>query len=103
MLVNIDSTAPNKVVREALTANKIDELQDLSTIKMEKTFSRSRFDIYFERARDYKGFMEIKGVTLEKASVSLFPDAPTQRGAKHLKDLIKAVECGYVSVMFFPF
>ena len=78
--VNIDSQAPNKVVREWL------EKQDYDLIKPEYTYGDSRIDFYMEKdGRRY--LMEVKGCTLEKDGVGYFPDAPTQRGVKHLREL----------------
>lgn len=99
-IFNIDSQVPNKVVEDALKENKIIGLENLDYIKREKTFGNSRFDIYFEKG-DRKGFIEIKGVTLEENRVGMFPDAPTKRGKKHLDELIKAKNEGYESYVFF--
>jgi sugar fermentation stimulation protein A len=82
MLINIDSQIPNEVVFHALQENKIKGFEDLSFIKKEKTYKRSRFDIYYERKNGKKGFMEIKGVTLENEGFALFPDAPTRKRFK---------------------
>src|SRR5690554_1856974 len=64
MLVNMDSQVPNAVVFEALKEGKIEEIRDALYSKREVTFGKSRFDIYYE-SEDYKGFIEVKGVTLE--------------------------------------
>ena len=100
ILVNMDSQVPNKVVFDSLEENNIPGLRDLSLIKREHSFLNSRFDIYFESNRE-KGFMEVKGVTLEEDGIARFPDAPTQRGAKHALEMIKAVEEGYRGIIFF--
>jgi len=100
MLVNMDSQVPNTVVFDALNSNKIKALQNLTYLKREVTFKNSRFDIYFEDD-DQKGFIEIKGVTLEDDGISMFPDAPTKRGTKHILEMIQAVEQGYRGVIFF--
>lgn len=86
--VNIDSQAPNKVVREWL------EKQDYTYIKPEYTYGNSRVDFYMEKGKE-KYLMEVKGCTLEIDGVGYFPDAPTQRGVKHLKELQKAASEGY--------
>ncbi|MGN0292340.1 MAG: DNA/RNA nuclease SfsA [Lachnospiraceae bacterium] len=86
--VNIDSQAPNKVVREWL------EKQDYTYIKPEYTYGNSRVDFYMEKGKE-KYLMEVKGCTLEIDGVGYFPDAPTQRGVKHLKELQKAAGEGY--------
>ncbi|MBM7609093.1 sugar fermentation stimulation protein A [Lysinibacillus composti] len=92
--VNIDSQAPNKVAFEAVRNGKIAEIGEVTAIKREVTYGASRFDLYFEQG-DQKGFIEVKGVTLEKEGIAMFPDAPTTRGTKHVLELAKAVEEGY--------
>lgn len=86
--VNIDSQAPNKVVEEWLST------QGYSFIKPEYTYGNSRFDFYMEKDGE-KYLMEVKGCTLEIDGVGYFPDAPTERGVKHLRELAKAVKEGY--------
>ena len=100
ILVNMDSQIPNMVVYNALKNNKIKGYNDLSFIKREAKFSSSRYDIYFEKG-DMKGFIEVKGVTLENENIAEFPDAPTERGRKHILEMIKAKEQGYEGVIFF--
>lgn len=100
MLVNMDSQVPNEVVFNALKENKIQELKNLRYLKREVTFNNSRFDIYFEDEKQ-KGFIEVKGVTLENNHISMFPDAPTERGAKHVLEMIEAVNQGYKGTIFF--
>ena len=94
LLINMDSQVPNGVVEEALKDGKISEIGEVSLIKREVTYSQSRFDIYYEK-HGVKGFIEVKGVTLERNGVALFPDAPTLRGARHVLELVKAREEGY--------
>ncbi len=92
MLINIDSQAPNKVVSEWL------ETQKFNKIVSEYSYGNSRIDFYMEksnRVRTKKYLMEVKGCTLERDGIGYFPDAPTQRGTKHLHELIKAVNEGY--------
>ena len=98
--VNIDSQAPNEVAFEALKEGKLVELGSVRTLKREVTFGDSRFDLYFEQ-EEHKGFMEVKGVTLEKNGFVTFPDAPTARGTKHVLELNKAVQAGYKGVILF--
>ncbi|NLI60512.1 MAG: DNA/RNA nuclease SfsA [Clostridiales bacterium] len=100
LLINTDSQVPNTVVYDALVDKKIMEIQSITHIKREVTFGKSRFDIYFEK-EDKKGFIEVKGVTLEDEGICKFPDAPTQRGAKHIYELIEAKRQGYSSYIFF--
>ncbi|XVG94890.1 DNA/RNA nuclease SfsA [Eubacteriales bacterium KG127] len=101
--INIDSQAPNKVVKEALGAKKIilPGLDDLSLIKPEKQYADSRFDFYLEDVSGRKAFVEIKGVTLEKSGLAMFPDAPTVRGSKHLSHLVSATNEGYLCFVIF--
>lgn len=98
-IINIDSQAPNKVVEDALIAGKIKGIIP-SIVKREVTYNNSRFDLYFEYS-DKKCFMEIKGVTLENNGLTMFPDAPTSRGKKHVEELITARKDGYVSYLLF--
>lgn len=98
--VNIDSQAPNTVVYDALLTGKIMEFGCLTNVKREVKFGDSRFDLYFEK-ENRKGFIEVKGVTLEKDGVAMFPDAPTERGTKHIFELMKAVKAGYSGHIFF--
>ncbi|MEW8974157.1 MAG: DNA/RNA nuclease SfsA [Tissierellaceae bacterium] len=100
MLINMDSQVPNKVVYDALKSNKISKFKDLEYLKREVTFGNSRFDIYFE-SKDEKGFIEVKGVTLENNGIAMFPDAPTTRGTKHVLEMIESVKVGHKSAIFF--
>ena len=94
LLINIDSQAPNRVVREWL------ERQDYDRIVPEYTFGASRIDFYLERGEE-KTLMEVKGCTLEVDGIGYFPDAPTERGVKHLRELASAVKQGYRAVIAF--
>ena len=87
-LINMDSQAPNKVVKEWL------EGQDFDYVKPEYTYGKSRIDFYMEKGTD-KYLLEVKGCTLENNGHCNFPDAPTERGVKHLHELIKAKKDGY--------
>ncbi len=100
ILVNMDSQVPNLVVYQALKDNKINILSNLTMVKREKTYKNSRYDIYFEKD-DIRGFIEVKGVTLENDGIAAFPDAPTERGRKHVLEMIKAKEEGYMGIIFF--
>lgn len=93
IMINMDSQAPNKVVKEALMENKI-SLMGMSTIKEVKgeyTYGDSRIDFYVKDEDGKEGLIEVKGVTLENEGLASFPDAPTERGIKHLLELQKAV------------
>ncbi len=96
-LVNMDSQAPNKAAGEWLAAGGLGPLENL---KREVTHGDSRFDFYFEK-EGKPCFLEVKGVTLEHEGVCAFPDAPTERGTKHLRGLTKAVEKGYGAYVLF--
>jgi len=101
MLVNMDSQAPNTVIWEGIKDGKIDEIKDISVLKKEVTYGQSRFDLYFETLQQQKGFVEVKGVTLEEQGTAMFPDAPTLRGAKHVREMIQAVSMGYQGFIVF--
>lgn len=103
VLINMDSQAPNKVCEEALLAGrlKLPGMGRLSLVKREKTFGDSRFDFYVEDEDGAKGWLEVKGVTLEENGVARFPDAPTERGVKHVYELCKAAGQGYLGFVLF--
>ena len=96
MLVNIDSQAPNQVAAEYLPQL----ISDVRLLKSEVKFNSSRFDFYLETIAD-RIFVEVKGVTLEEEGVAMFPDAPTQRGLKHLHELGQCVREGYKAILLF--
>ncbi|MCR4567421.1 MAG: DNA/RNA nuclease SfsA [Pseudobutyrivibrio sp.] len=93
-LVNIDSQAPNVVVKEWLAK------QDYSLVIPEKKYGNSRIDFYMEKGQE-KYLMEVKGCTLIKDGIGFFPDAPTERGVKHLRELALAVGEGYHAMLAF--
>lgn len=97
-LINMDSQIPNKVVEEWIKAGNL--FPNATLIKPEKTYRGSRFDLYIEEG-ERKIFMEVKGVTLEEDGVVRFPDAPTERGVKHLHELCEALDEGYEAYVFF--
>lgn len=100
ILVNMDSQLPNAVVYKSLKENKIGELENIHRVKREVTYQNSRFDIYFE-GQDEKGYIEVKGVTLEEDGIARFPDAPTLRGKRHVLEMIDALDEGYRAIIFF--
>lgn len=100
MLVNMDSMIPNRVVEEALLLGKILPLGQPDFLQREKRWGKSRFDFYYEK-NGKKGFVEVKGVTLEEKGKALFPDAPTARGTRHLTELKKSSAEGFVSYVIF--
>lgn len=97
-LVNIDSQAPNHVAAEYVAGGGLGIVPDF--VKPEQVFGDSRLDLYYE-AGAVKGYVEVKGVTLEEDGVARFPDAPTQRGRKHLLALKAAVAAGYRATALF--
>ena len=126
LLINMDSQAPNKVVQEVLEQGMLLPGMDspATFIKPEHTFGKSRFDFYIEwtahnvsanKVNDSqnacaqgndalfmnKAFIEVKGVTLEDKGFARFPDAPTERGLKHVNELIDAVQAGYKGYIIF--
>lgn len=98
MLINMDSQAPNKVFGEWVQHGCF--MSDVDLIKPECKYGNSRFDFYIE-AGDRKIFAEIKGVTLEENGVVMFPDAPTERGVKHIRELCECIKNGYEGYIFF--
>lgn len=97
--INIDSQMPNYLVREWLVEQP-EIFKDITFIRQEYTYGNSRMDFYMEGA-DKKVLMEVKGVTLERDGIGYFPDAPTERGVKHIRELIKAKEAGYEAYIAF--
>ena len=96
-LINMDSQAPNQAAKEWLLGGGLGEIEDL---KAETFHGDSRFDFSFRK--DGKTcFLEVKGVTLENDGICAFPDAPTERGAKHLRGLAEAADNGYGAYVLF--
>ena len=94
-LINMDSQAPNAVAADYL-ANRFPN----ATIRREVTYGESRFDFYIQSGEE-QWFIEVKGCTLERENIGYFPDAPTERGVKHLRHLIRAAEEGYKAAVLF--
>ena len=97
--INIDSMAPNQVVAEWLDSEDSMWEKD-AYIRPECPYGASRIDFHLE-SKEEKVLMEVKGCTLVKVGMGLFPDAPTQRGVKHLKELTAAVDQGYACYLAF--
>jgi sugar fermentation stimulation protein A len=96
-LINMDSQAPNKAAFEWLSGGGLGEIQNL---RPETTYGASRFDFSFQK--DGKMcFLEVKGVTLEQDGICAFPDAPTTRGVKHLKELTALIKEGFGAYVLF--
>lgn len=98
ILINIDSQIPNLCVADFLPGSGLFPAD--VKIKREVTYKNSRFDIFTEH-EDKKAFIEVKGVTLERNGRALFPDAPTERGVKHINELISAKKDGFEAYIFF--
>lgn len=96
LLINMDSQAPNRAAAEAIP--KL--FPGLTLLKPETVWGSSRFDFYAERPGE-KWFIEVKGVTLEEGGIARFPDAPTQRGTKHLRELCRCMEQGFHACALF--
>lgn len=96
--INLDSGAPNAVVEEWLKTGALFSKE--AVIRREVRFGHSRFDFYVEDGST-RAFLEVKGVTLEENGVARFPDAPTERGVKHLQELIACLEAGYSAYLLF--
>jgi len=96
--VNIDSQIPNAVALEWLKGSTLFSLD--AVYKREVKYGNSRFDIYIED-QERKAFIEVKGVTLELDSMAVFPDAPTERGVKHIRELSCAIDEGYEAYVLF--
>lgn len=97
-LINMDSNAPNKVFFEYLKSGAY--IKNITLIKPEARYGSSRFDFYVE-AEGRRIFIEVKGVTLEENGVVMFPDSPTERGVKHLNELMRCASEGYEAHVVF--
>ena len=100
-MVSLFSQQANSIVYDAIVDGKIKELDGYSYHQREKTVDNSRIDIYLENSDGDSCYVEVKGVTLIMSGEARFPDAPTERGAKHLKELIKLKKEGNRCVVFF--
>lgn len=97
--VSVDSQLPNRVVEEGLQDGTIDDFGVLKSIRREFPFGKSRIDFLLQG--EVPWLVEVKGVTLLKDKWSFFPDAPTERGTKHVYELMKAVQEGYCAGIVF--
>ncbi len=97
-LINMDSQIPNKVFYEWLIKGKL--FEDVTYIKPEYKYGNSRLDFYVE-TKNNKNLIEVKGVTLEENGIAMFPDAPTERGIKHINELIEAKRAGHGAYIAF--
>ena len=94
----MDSQIPNKVAEEWILGGHL--FTDRVKIKREVRYGNSRFDLYLEEG-ERRMFLEVKGVTLEEEGVARFPDAPTERGVKHIEELILSKRDGYEAGILF--
>ena len=98
-LINMDAQAPNQVFGEWAAGGGFRD--GLTLLRPETTWGNSRFDFYWESSENgRKGFVEVKGVTLEEAGAAYFPDAPTERGVKHVEELMACRAAGYEAALF---
>ena len=98
IMINMDSQAPNAAAYEWISSGGY--FGDGAVVKREVTYGKSRFDLYVEQG-DRRAFVEVKGVTLENDGVASFPDAPTERGIKHVNELVAAKDDGYEAYILF--
>ena len=97
-MINMDSQIPNAAAEEWLRKGNI--FSENAVIRREVKYGASRFDFYIEDG-NRKAFLEVKGVTLENDGVAMFPDAPTERGVKHINELISCLDNGYEAYILF--
>jgi sugar fermentation stimulation protein A len=104
-LISIDSMAPNKIVEEAVRAGLLTDIGFYEYVKREVFFHNSRFDLFLKKneqsIKSESCYIEVKGVTLKKSGIAMFPDAPTERGTKHLQELADAHIEGYRAAVIF--
>ena len=98
LFINMDSQIPNGVVYEWLSAGNL--FSEKAKIRREVFFGDSRFDLFVQEG-EKKSFIEVKGVTLERDGIAMFPDAPTKRGCKHIHELIRAAKEGFDAYLIF--
>lgn len=98
LLINMDSQVVNDVTEEWLKKGLL--FSKGATVRREVTWGNSRFDFYIEDG-ERRAFLEVKGVTLEQNGIARFPDAPTERGIKHLRELVACMQQGYEAYVLF--
>jgi len=99
-MVSVDSRVPNKLVLEALKNGDIKELSEYTIIKPEYGYGHTRFDFFLANEHE-SCLLEVKSCTLVKDGIALFPDAETERGRRHVRDLMKAKTEGYRACVLF--
>ncbi|MBS7621355.1 DNA/RNA nuclease SfsA [Candidatus Bathyarchaeota archaeon] len=100
-VVSVDARVPNKLVFEALKNGDLPEFSGYKVIKPEHSYGRAKFDFFLEGFGLKPCLLEVKSCTLVRDGVAMFPDAPTARGARHVLELIKALEDGYRAAVLF--
>ena len=99
-IITINSSLPNRVVKQAIKNKWIKEISNYNNMKTEVNYGNSRLDFFLSNDKD-TCFVEVKGVTLVKGTKALFPDAPTKRGARHLRELIDINSKGTRAIALF--
>lgn len=99
-LISIDSQIPNRLMLESLLNKSVPGFEKYNVIERERTYGSSRFDIRMSNGKE-TCYMEIKGVTLESNGIAMFPDAPTIRGSKHVRELMDVARNGMRAVLMF--
>ncbi|MFZ5648889.1 MAG: DNA/RNA nuclease SfsA [Bacillota bacterium] len=99
--VSVDSLLPNRIIYSALVAGYLPELSGYRTVKREAAYGSGRFDFFLAEGPGEGCYLEVKSVTLVEEGVALFPDAPSERGARHLEELAAARREGYRAVVLF--
>ena len=99
-IITINSSLPNRVVKQAIKNKWIKEISNYNNMKAEVNYGNSRLDFFLSNDKD-TCFVEVKGVTLVKGTKALFPDAPTKRGARHLRELIDIKSKGSRAIALF--
>ena len=101
-LISLDSTLPNRLIAEALREGALSELEEWELVRAEVKMGRSRFDFLLSRGESDKMVLEVKSVTLVKEGIALFPDAVTERGARHVRELVEiAAWPGWAAAVLF--
>lgn len=101
VLVSVDSLLPNRLALRALQSGCLPDLAGCSVIKPEAAFGQGRFDFLIRGPAGEECFIEVKSVTLVEEGVALFPDAPSERGARHMEELAAARRDGYRAAVLF--
>lgn len=100
-LVSVDSLLPNRLVRLALRSGCLPEFKDPGAIFPEAAFGKGRFDFFLTESNGEGCYLEVKSVTLVEDGTALFPDAPSERGARHMEELAAARREGFRAVVLF--